>query len=75
MEDGGGVSEESLMDLIGDTDQIEILETKAVKDLIAFKWEKFGRKFHYLAATVHTYYVLFYLIYLNSKYLNRNPGT
>ena len=73
MESGGGVDEESLMDLIGDTDQIEILQTKAVQDLISFKWENFGKKFHYLAAFVHIIYVAFYLIYLNSRYLNRVP--
>ena len=60
------------MDLIGDTDQIEILQTKAVKDLITFKWENFGKKVHYLSAVVHITYVIFYLIYLNNRYLNRS---
>lgn len=37
-----GEEDSVLMDLIGDTEMIEILNTKSVQDLIFFKWQEFG---------------------------------
>ena len=53
------------MDLFGETEQIEVFQTKVVQDLIRFKWTSYGRKVHQLAAIVHLTYVITFLNYLD----------
>ena len=64
----------SLMDLLGDTNQIDILKTKAVQDIINFKWNAYGKKIHYLSAIMHMIYVTMFLLFLNYHYLLRNSS-
>ena len=55
----------NLMDLFGDTDQIDMFQTQVVQDLIEFKWERYGRIIHKSAASVHIVYVVTFLLYLD----------
>ena len=64
-------SSHDLMGLIGDIEELEVVDTKAVRDLIFFKWNKFGRKSHYVSALFHVLYVVLYIRYIGSKYLER----
>jgi hypothetical protein len=63
---------QNLMDLMGETEHIEIFQTKAVQDFINYKWEKYGKKVHYISACNHIIYVISFLIYTNEKYLERS---
>ena len=63
------------MELLGDTDQIELFQTKVVKDLIQFKWDEYGKNVHYLAATVHGIYVITFLVHLDQQYLRQHLRT
>jgi hypothetical protein len=64
-----------LMGLIGDIEELEVVHTKAVRDLIFFKWNKFGRKFHYFSAMIHILYVMIFIRYIGSKYLYRKENS
>jgi hypothetical protein len=64
----------NLMDLFGETNQIEVFQTKVVQDLIQFKWFSYGKMVHQIAALVHMTYVMTFLFYLDKMYLKRIEG-
>jgi hypothetical protein len=60
----------SLMELCADTEELEIFETEAMKDIIDFKWNVYGRSHHYLGMTMHMLYSLMINIYVSEAYLH-----
>ena len=56
----------SLMNALGDIEELEIFENKVVKDLIEFKWKQYAGKFHYMGASIHVIYVLIFNYYVSS---------
>ena len=58
-------SEESLMNALGETNELEIFQCKLVRDLILFKWERYAGKFHYIGMINHTCYVFIFALYVN----------
>ena len=57
------------MDMIGDSEEIKIFETKVIKDLISFKWSRYAKNKHYLAGFIHTVYAITFCIYTSEIYL------
>ena len=60
------VEDGSLMNALGDVEELEIFDNKVVKDLIEFKWKQYAGKFHYIGATIHVIYVLIFNYYVSS---------
>lgn len=67
-----GDEDTKLMDMLGDTDQIELFRTKVIEDLIHFKWYSYARNIHFLFATIHMLYTFTFCAYVNETYLLHN---
>lgn len=61
-----------LMEMISDTEQLEIFKTKVVEDMIMFKWDHYGKYVHYTGLTFHTIYSLLLCFYVDQIYLKSN---
>ena len=57
--------EDSLMNALGETEELQILSTKAIRDLLEFRWNKYAFKFHYIGLSFHVIYVLAFNIYVS----------
>ena len=58
------------MDILGDTDNIKVFQTKVVKGLLDFKWNKYASRVIKMSALVHIVYIFMFLIYVDMVYLN-----
>jgi hypothetical protein len=59
----------SLMGLIADSDELDILDSPNVIDLIAFKWDCYGRNHHIFGSIMHCVYLTFFTGYVYFVYL------
>ena len=57
--------EDSLMNACGETVEVEIFESKVIRDLIEFRWNKYAGKFHYIGLSIHTLYVILFNFYVS----------
>jgi len=64
----------TITEIIGNTDNLEIFETEAIKGIINFKWNKFGKQLHYTCAIIHFIYVIMFMVYVDSVYLKQEYG-
>jgi hypothetical protein len=53
------------MNALGETDELKILSTKVVRDLIEFRWNQYAYKFHYIGLCIHVIYVFVFNIYVS----------
>ena len=60
------------MELCEETDELEMFEAEAMKDVIEFKWTMYGRKHHFLGMAMHMFYTLMIAIYVREAYM-REP--
>jgi uncharacterized protein YqhQ len=63
---------DSLMYLCGESDELEIFNSKNFQDLILFKWTTFARQLHLFGWSMHCFYVLFMSIYVYTVYINND---
>ena len=65
-----------LMDIINDNAKREFdnFDTRAIEEIIDFKWETFALKHHYVGWVMHIIYCLTLIAYINLVYIN-NSGT
>ena len=54
----------SLMQLCGETEELEIFETDAMQQVIQFKWDKYGRNHHLLGCVMHLFYTFILIVYV-----------
>lgn len=71
-EDGGCYKMDDLMGLLGETDEMEIFETKVIQDFFDFQWNGYAKYLHYFGGLIHLIYVTLFAIYINQVYLDRN---
>jgi len=57
-------SNDSLMEAVGETDELDIFECKVLRDFIEFKWYMYAGKFHYIGAVIHSIYLLTFNFYV-----------
>jgi len=62
-------ADDDFMEIIGDTEQTEIFQTKGIKSLIEFKWTKYASKVHYMSAFIHFIYVLMFFFHVQHIYI------
>ena len=65
--------DESLMDTVGKIDcyseQENIFNCNALRDLINFKWKKYAKKVHYMGFAFHTVYLFVFSIFINQVFV------
>jgi hypothetical protein len=49
--------EHTLMELCGSTEELEVFDSKTLKQVIDFKWEAYAKHFMYLGCTMHFFYL------------------
>jgi hypothetical protein len=56
---------DSLMTALGETNELKILSTKVIRDVLEFRWNTYAYKFHYIGLFIHVIYVLVFNIYVS----------
>jgi maltodextrin utilization protein YvdJ len=59
----------TLMEAIANSEELEIFDTDAVKDLIDYKWQAYANQIHMFGFLFHVGYVFEIFVYLNITYL------
>lgn len=62
----------SFMELIVDSDQLDIFESNNVQDLIKYKWNKFAQRFHIKGFIFHFMYLVIMSIFVDQIYVKNN---
>lgn len=60
----------SLMQLCAETEELDIFESSAIKDIIDFKWNGFGRRHHQFGMYMHLLYTTMLSIYVSEAYIH-----
>ena len=55
--------DDSIMEILGETNNIEVFQTKVVTGLLHFKWNKYAGRVHKLSASTHIIYILMFIVY------------
>ena len=58
-----------LMECLGKTSELKIFETKAVSDLLTFKWSGTSGNIHKLGAVSHLCYLIVFSWFVNELYV------
>lgn len=56
-------SEINIASLCADSDEIQMFRSESLKNLIEFKWNSFGFRFHLVGTIVHIIYMAFLFVY------------
>ena len=63
-----------MMEVLSETEELDIFRTKVVYDLVEFKWNAYAKYIHYLGASLHLAYNIVFFIYVNTVYNERTFG-
>ena len=70
-DDGKKINKEvSLMKLICDSNQLELFNCDVVQDLIDFKWQRLGKRWHLVGCIFHFFYMFILMYYINMVYIH-----
>ena len=59
----------TLMDALGETEELEVFDCKSVVDMIDFKWLQYSRKVHYMGLIAHMMYLGCFSLYIFELYI------
>ena len=59
---------DSLVANFNDTDEFDLFDLEAVTEIIQYKWNKYGMRFHLFGFFVHCYYAIMINIYVAHCY-------
>ena len=62
---GTSEDKDSLMNALGETNELKILSSKVVRDVLEFRWNKYAYKFHYIGLFIHVIYLVVFNIYVS----------
>jgi len=71
-QNGESILMNELMDILGNTEELEIFRTKAVEDFFTYQWENYAKHLHYFGGFVHFVYVILFFIYCDQVFNERN---
>lgn len=63
---------DSLMELLATTDDLDIFDTKVVRDLIQYHWDNYALHVHSFGALMHLAYALTFFIYVHQVFSYRD---
>ena len=61
-----------IMDVLAETEQIDVFESKGIKSIVEFKWDSYSFKFHMFFSMIHLFYFVTFVGYINSTYMNND---
>ena len=59
----------TLMDVCGNTDELEVFDSKALSDLLEFKWKSASGPIHMVGGASHLLYLLVFSVFVNELYV------
>jgi len=59
----------TIMEILCETNNLDIFKTESVSNLIDFKWNKFSKYIHYNFAIIHFAYVISLIFYVNLEFI------
>ena len=62
----------SLSNLFIDSDELEIFDTPCIQEVIQYKWDTYGMRFHIFGFIMHLVYVVIINIYVANSYMREN---
>jgi hypothetical protein len=62
------------MEMLSETQELDIFNNTCVQDIIEYKWNQYGRRHHFLGMAMHVFYTLMLLIYVNAAYLKETDS-
>ena len=71
-EDDESINICDLLDALGDTDELEVFQTKVVQDYFLFMWNAYAKHLHYFGGFIHLCYFCIFWFYVNTIYNNRD---
>jgi len=57
------------MEICGDTEELELFESKTLIDYLEFKWSSYSSKIHKVGLTSHIIYLITFSLYVNECYV------
>lgn len=66
----GGVSD--LLEVLAESEEQSIFDSKIVKDFYDFQWNTFAFKIHFFGFMQHLIYLVLFVAYIDRVYLNRD---
>lgn len=71
------VSEEdgSLIDAIGNSEELPIFTSRLVQDLIDYKWDTFAKRIHVMGAFIHLLYLFTIMYYISETFLIKEQAS
>lgn len=62
----------SLVSVFQETEEVEIFDSTCIQEVIGYKWDVYGRRFHLLGFTMHCFYVVVMNIYVAEVYMKED---
>ena len=59
----------SIMNMICDSSELDLFNCDVVQDLINFKWQRFGKKWHMIGCFFNVFFIFILMIYINIVYI------
>lgn len=57
------------MEILKDTEELDIFNTEVIQELIHYKWMTYGRSHHMMGLGMHFVYTFTLTLYVNEVYL------
>lgn len=58
------------MQLLNESEELEIFGTDTITELLHFKWQEYGLTFHKIGCLMQIFYVIMMFVYINSIYIH-----
>lgn len=62
----------NLLEVCGESDEIEIFACNSINELINFKWDSLASSYQKVGFFFHCVYLLFFNLYINEIYIHGN---
>ena len=57
------------MNIICDSDELNLFNCEVIKDIISFKWSRLGKRWHLIGCFFHFMYMFILMYYINDVYI------
>lgn len=64
----------SLIQSVGETEELTVFDSKALLDLIDFKWNVYAKYVHQVGLFSHLSYVIVFIIFVNTFYVTASAS-
>lgn len=57
-----------------ESDELELFNSEAIKNILDFKWQEYARGFHLIGCTMHFGYMFLLFFYISQVYVNNSTN-